>query len=404
MLSAVAARRAKLQSTNPAGLIEVASSQSSSTKLSPKPSSSLKRRSSQETPKTTRAPSSQNKRPRKRARDESQYETFNTAASQTPPSQNKSLERDQLGVPSDDSSADEDVLEPIASSSNLPSQIVTKQAKLAGQRRAWSPSAPLPDSSDDAANEDSLDADDLDLPNVPFISESSAAKASPAVRLSTFKPMANQNTFHLSLEEVTNLGISSVTSGKATCISMSIGERLTLLGTYDLTVLRGSIILCGLPLFASPRSHRVFAPRSSPLPVIECSMSASLEWVKLANIPKNLLEGCRGEGATILLQESKTGVEGLEKICRTFDGVFTSLEWQGGPDADSLNLPGVQIVLVLLHHLQISVVLMYLYRLHNRLALFYQCIFLRHGRHHCPIYFSALRPVLPQASPVKFML
>ncbi|KAJ3734204.1 hypothetical protein DFJ43DRAFT_1064020 [Lentinula guzmanii] len=164
--------------------------------------------------------------------------------------------------------------------------------------------------------------------------------------LTTLVPIPRQNTFYLTTEEVASV-LSSKATTPGTLVAFNSSETLTLLGTYRLSVIRGSIQIGGAILHSKikPESHNVFAPRSSPLPCIRAlnssssSSSASLP-VEIQNVIGNSI---------LLLQELHTGVEGLGKVCRTFDTVFSlhprdALNRQDAGDQDVLRLKGVRII------------------------------------------------------------
>ncbi|KAI0717546.1 hypothetical protein C8T65DRAFT_707168 [Cerioporus squamosus] len=155
--------------------------------------------------------------------------------------------------------------------------------------RAWSPSAPLPDSSDE-------DADDGDEPVVLDFPLSAPLEHVPAPSaLSSFEPALDQNVFRE----------CSVRGVKSTVLLLRSGETVALLGTYTLAVLRGTITLAGVQLSAGDTSHPVYAPRSSP---------------RVADASPNF-------DAVVMLQELHTGIDGLGRICRTFDACFAPARW-----------------------------------------------------------------------------
>lgn len=115
------------------------------------------------------------------------------------------------------SSGEEDGI-PLPSKSSVPPK---------AQRRAWSPSAPLADSSDEDEDESALDEAVLNpvLPGRPV-------EEHPQL-LSTLE----QNFFDVTSEELQHLGFSSTSTTKLLILHPS--DRLALLGTYSLTVLQG---------------------------------------------------------------------------------------------------------------------------------------------------------------------
>ncbi|KAK2465839.1 hypothetical protein APHAL10511_001480 [Amanita phalloides] len=124
----------------------------------------------------------------------------------------------------------------------------------------------------------------------------------------------NQNIFHIS-----DLSILGLQSTQGTVILLSTEETICIGGAYIFTVLQGTISLLGTTLGASTKLHRIYAPKSSPLPIIEASSSEpsilkddQLHGLGLVNAP----------GAIVLIQELRTGVQGLGRVCKTFDSVF----------------------------------------------------------------------------------
>lgn len=331
MLSALAARRVKLQ-----GVMSASPSEPHPTQLV---HSSKRPLQQQDIHHPTSLPNS-NKRLRISALNASQPQISSPNFSRKFRNENETLE-DSSHRAVHDSSTDEDIHELIVSNVQ---QIEPTPVNVAAKKRAWSPSAPLQELDADA-EEDPLDNGDVDSLREQFTSKTLSPGTHPIGQLTTFQPVVDQNTFHLSADVVADLDVPSTSYERATLLSMCPGDMLALLGTYNLIVLKGSVTLCGTTLSASPQRHQIFAPRSSPIPVIECDLSSTSGWIKSANIRQHPLNSCSGHGAAILLQELKTGVEGLQRICRTFDGVFASSEWHDGSHTDALNLRGVQIVL-----------------------------------------------------------
>ena len=202
-------------------------------------------------------------------------------------------------------------------------------------RRAWSPSEPLQDSSDEEEADAALEEQVLNPPTTPRPTEL------PPELLSTFQPILNQNFFHVSEEELQPLGITSSAPTKLLVLRPS--DRLALLGTYSITILRGSIRLNGVHLTPSLDPHQVFAPRSSPLPVIDYASGIAGHDL-LTTLPAGLVRSIDPNDAAILIQELKTGVEGLGRVCKTFEDVFKPTRWQRNQTTVDLGLEGVYYV------------------------------------------------------------
>ncbi|TEB24439.1 hypothetical protein FA13DRAFT_1669430 [Coprinellus micaceus] len=169
----------------------------------------------------------------------------------------------------------------------------------------------------------------------------------PNTPLSTFQPAIDENVFSLLGEEVSQLKLppspssSHTHSSPSTLVLIGPHETLCLLGTCNLTVLHGSILILGSTLYPSTNSHRIYAPKSSPLPVIRCSFTKTKEsLLGDVDLPSRVSidDDIRRHGAVLLLQELRTGIEGLGKICRPFLNAFQQPKWQ---PANAFKLPGL---------------------------------------------------------------
>ena len=156
--------------------------------------------------------------------------------------------------------------------------------------------------------------------------------------LSTFEPSLDQNMFFLTAKEQSALNLSD----RATLIALNAQDSLCLLGTCNLTILHGSITLCGITLLASSTKHPIYAPRSSPLPIIRAS-SKTASALKPETLSPRLAEIPEFK-AVIVLQELRTNVEDLGRICRSFEGVFEPTKWQKNVADESLEVPGLYMV------------------------------------------------------------
>ncbi|EKM59001.1 uncharacterized protein PHACADRAFT_113119 [Phanerochaete carnosa HHB-10118-sp] len=202
-------------------------------------------------------------------------------------------------------------------------------AAQAKRRHTWSPGAPPAESSEDEAKD------------VTFEPVVRAAEEPPQL-LSTFQPVPDRNFFHLSPDELSSLAISPSASGKLLVLQLT--ERLTLLGTYSIIVLQGVIRLNGIELTPSLFAHPVFAPQSSPLPVIECTSSKNSSRTTVFQLPSRFIASASRATAVVVLQELRTGVEGLGRVCRTFEGAFEPSRWQRKQTEVDLGLEGVYYV------------------------------------------------------------
>ena len=204
---------------------------------------------------------------------------------------------------------------------------------LRGRAKAYSPSCPVMDSSSDDASDTSeqppTDLSQLFSYNHPLTNE-------PQI-LSTYRPVHGQNIFQLSLDQGSALGLS----GPAVALVLSPSATVSFVGAYRLRVLRGSISLLGTVIQPSRVFHPVFAPRSSPIPVIEALVAHGESSKSLYDIPAQITSSIDEGDVIIVLQELRTGVEGLGRVMRTFEGVFHQADPEGAPD---IPLGGVYLV------------------------------------------------------------
>ncbi|KAJ3815166.1 hypothetical protein F5876DRAFT_31318 [Lentinula aff. lateritia] len=182
--------------------------------------------------------------------------------------------------------------------------------------RGYSPSRPI--SPDDSSDEEQIQNGS--------IQPEPQTQTQSQVLLTTFVPIPGQNTFYLSPDELSLVLSSQKSTVPATLIALGPSKNLTLLGTYRLTVIRGSIEIGGAILRSRvhPETHNVFAPRSSPVPSIHV-VSSTPSSPSPALLPLGIqheIAALVGDPVLILLQELRSGVEALGKVCRTFDGVF----------------------------------------------------------------------------------
>jgi polynucleotide 5'-hydroxyl-kinase GRC3/NOL9 len=199
--------------------------------------------------------------------------------------------------------------------------------------KAWSPSRPILHSSDDAS-----DVSEQPLPD--FTNSFHQAHHLPTEELeilSTYRPVHEQNMFRLSIEESSALGLS----GPALILVLSPFAKVSFVGTYRLRVLRGSISLLGTIIQPSHILHHVFAPRSSPIPVIEAHAAQGESSKSLSDIPAQILNSIAEDDVLIVLQELRTGIEGLGRVVRTFEGIFYQASPERTPD---LPMEGVHLV------------------------------------------------------------
>lgn len=198
---------------------------------------------------------------------------------------------------------------------------------------AWSPSRPVVDSSDGAS-----DASEQPLMNLEqvFSYNRPSASEEPEI-LSTYRPTYEQNMFRLSLDEGSALGLSGLT----VVLVLSPSATVSFVGAYQLRVLRGSISLLGTTIQPSQVLHRVFAPWSSPIPIIEALVAHGESSKSLFDIPSRIMGSVDAGDVVIVVQELRTGIENLGRVIRTFEGVFDQASSEGVPD---IPLEGIHLV------------------------------------------------------------
>ncbi|KAH9916798.1 uncharacterized protein B0H18DRAFT_1124020 [Fomitopsis serialis] len=337
MLSAVAARKARLEGKQVVQVVP---------RTPAKPAIVADESPKLVSPPSKRKPSENASKPIKKKRKKAQQ-----PAQDTPPryfNEDAFKTQQDVIVVADDSDDSEEgftgdafVAEADMTVDNADATNTATPATKARRRRAWSPSAPLRDSSDE---EDDELLDDESAPPPVVIPVAGPSKLVPKV-LSTFQPVLDQNMFYLTPEDIQILDLPSPSlqcDNTGTLIVLHPSNSLALLGTYRLTVLQGAVSLMGSVLTASRTCHRVFAPRSSPIPVLR-SIAASLNGPQSA-MPDRV-RSTLGPGATVvLLQELQTGVERLGTVCRTFEGVFSPSRSQSKMPTVELNLRGVYML------------------------------------------------------------
>lgn len=313
MLSAIAARKAALavrqETASPTVEPVPVSEPPSRVQTPPTPKPNSKRKSSSQT-----AQPSKRKKKEKRAPTKKNTRYF--------------VEKDAFEEQEDVIVIDSEEEESIISDEEIPQLPPPSTSK-----RKWSPSLPLNDSSD----EDEVIIADSNATIPPR-----SVVTSPDI-LSTYQPTSEQNMFFLTPTQVSDLGISTTVDGPATLLALGIGETVCLLGTYTFLVLQGSIALSGVTIHASRRPHNVFAPRSSPLPMLEC-IAKDNTVLDLSKVSQRLHHVLQSAVALVLLQELNTGVEGLGRVCRNFEGVFKPSRLQKNTVTLPLQLSGVHLV------------------------------------------------------------
>src|SRR5271170_5188445 len=126
------------------------------------------------------------------------------------------------------------------------------------------PAILLNDTSDEASDAGvEPDAPDLPVDTIPQAIPDTQRRV-----LSTFGPVLGTNTFRISADDLSHLNLSISVSDNPTLVVLDPAQTIALLGVYGFVVVQGSVSVFGVTVSASRTSHRVFAPRSSPVPVL----------------------------------------------------------------------------------------------------------------------------------------
>ncbi|KAL5488415.1 GRC3 [Sanghuangporus weigelae] len=249
------------------------------------------------------------------------------------------VEQDE-GPLSSASDSDEDIQELQFADTELREIIEAQQPQKTKTQRAWSPSRPPGNSSDEGAE---LSAP---TPHFPFAPGSRTerlrgAKYQTAYSLS-FVPQPEKNVFYIEKNDT-----QSVLGRKGTVITLVEGETTALLGVYSLTVLRGRVSLMGTKLHASAsRPYTIFAPKCSPIPVVTAVPSSGISSFPL---PDRITHAIEPSGTILFLEDVHTGVEGLGLICKTFENVFDA----SSLGEDTLRLSGARVLTTIPRSLQV---------------------------------------------------
>lgn len=323
MLSAVAARKAALaqSQTHSADLLPISVRQNV---LQPSPSPSKatsvqKRKSNASVPVSTSHPKKQ------KSRSNGSLDTrvrFQGAHAQdtTPDYDGMHVDHDQVPPPREPP---------------LPSTIA-----FTGKRQ-WSPSRPVNSSSSSSSSDVDHLADASAFPPV-----AAPRPKEDATILSTFSPVHEQNIFEITPQESNSLfGSSSCSlSTNAVLVVLRPRDALCLLGIYQLNVLKGSVSIDGTFLTPSQESHHIFAPRSSPLPIIRHRfVDKAVASVQVNSVPARFCQRTGEEDTLLALRELRTGVEVLGSIHPRFAGVFQP-ELRDSSISNELGLNGVYLV------------------------------------------------------------
>jgi polynucleotide 5'-hydroxyl-kinase GRC3/NOL9 len=188
-----------------------------------------------------------------------------------------------------------------------------------GPSRAYSPSRPILDSSEEE-DESGLgqETDHLDYRRKNL-------ETTHKVSHRIFIPKVDTNCFRLTSDDYKHLDVTN-TAESGTLVLLSPGHSLTFVGATCIILLQGAITVLGTPLRPSLRSHRVFSPRSSPLASIEAleasSTGGEANCLKGKSLPQQILNAVNASDSIVIICPLVSGVEGLGNVCRTFEGVF----------------------------------------------------------------------------------
>ncbi|KAG9103033.1 Polynucleotide 5'-hydroxyl-kinase grc3 [Ceratobasidium sp. 370] len=196
-------------------------------------------------------------------------------------------------------------------------------------QRAYSPSQPVVDSSDEDQPPTSPGKPNSSDSGV-YIDQEEDPVSHPRARRTLgniFNPIDKQSLFSLSAEEAFSVTGQPVA---ARLLVMQPGESLAFVGAMDFVLLQGPAELMGVPLLPSETSHRVFAPRSHPIPALSVPRVQDTVSARglsgTHGLPHQLPQHIRSlvtpTQSIILVRELPSGVEGLGRIMRPFGGLF----------------------------------------------------------------------------------
>ncbi|KZT53361.1 hypothetical protein CALCODRAFT_440225 [Calocera cornea HHB12733] len=138
---------------------------------------------------------------------------------------------------------------------------------------------------------------------------------------STLVPLSAPDKAHFGLPDL-----------PATLLALQAEETIAFLGTCRLLVCRGGVDLLGTTLTASRSNYPVFAPRSHAIPIITALPASPSSSLKVLALPEHFEQTCAQADAVVILQELRSGVEGLGLVVPPFEGIFspsssTSEDW-----------------------------------------------------------------------------
>lgn len=371
MISAIAARKAKQAAQPQQG--------QQSTQSQPPPSGSL--HPSIQSPK--RKPTSQRAKPAPKRQKRDVNQKTKPPVVPTPVSDVSQPQDDMMIMGSDDEDHESALSE--ESDVEILSSPPPKQPK-----RVWSPSIPLHDSSSD----EDITLDTAGLIDLPTRS-SILPETSVGTILSNFISVPGQNTFFLSAGDIRKLGLGFGEEAKGTSVVLEQGNKICLLGACRLTLLKGSIRVNGVPMQPSTVPHNIFAPRSSPLPVVEYSAGDAQAVLDASRLPQALRSLYSSQCSLVLLQELWSNVEELGNVCRTFEGAYRPSKWQDDLVSSPFQIDGLYLVSEFFLYISLSDVSSRSRSRHEKL---YPLSSLRHGLRPSP---ASLRQLPHRHSPIR---
>ncbi|QRV87488.1 mRNA cleavage and polyadenylation factor CLP1 [Ceratobasidium sp. AG-Ba] len=197
-------------------------------------------------------------------------------------------------------------------------------------QRAYSPSQPIADSSDEEIQV-SLDTYRVSESEVAQDLENTTVHERSVglhkISGTIFNPVDGQNLFSISPERaLAIIGQASATN----VLVIQPGESFVFVGTMQFALLQGTIELMGSVLSPSKNLHKVFAPRSHPIPTIYVPLTQNVASLPSSSptdeltehLPQHIRSLTSPIHSVILVQEAASGVEGLGQVVGLFRNVF----------------------------------------------------------------------------------
>lgn len=145
------------------------------------------------------------------------------------------------------------------------------------------------------------------------------AEESQPFEFTYFQFVRNETYFELEPSNAQLLGLESL---PGIVLVIRNPQVLSFVGSANLVVLRGQISIFGVDVPPSAQVHRVFSPKSSPVCNIEAHATKSASAVGYSHIPDAIRARLGPNGAIVVVQELRSGIEELGKIYRILRDVF----------------------------------------------------------------------------------